>query len=65
MNNVVDLTELQAHVVIQTPDAVHVVPVVTLRQFVSGSLSLESIDDGEDMMRSITESWLEMLKHRN
>ena len=65
MNNVVDLTELQAHVVIQTPDAVHVVPVMTLRQFVSGSLSLESIDDGEDMMRSITESWLEMLKHRN
>ena len=65
MNNVVDLTELQAHVVIQTPDAVHVVPVMTLRQFVNGSLSLESIDDGEDMMRSITESWLEMLKHRN
>ena len=65
MNNVVDLTELQAHVVIQTPDAVHVVPVMTLRQFVSGRLSLESIDDGEDMMRSITESWLEMLKHRN
>lgn len=46
MNNVVDLTELQAHVVIQTPDAVHVVPVMTLRQFVNGSLSLESIDDG-------------------
>ena len=65
MTNVVDLTELQAHVVIQTPDAVHVVPVMTLRQFVSGHLSLESIDDGEDMMRSITESWLEMLKHRN
>ena len=65
MNNVVDLTELQAHVVIQTPDAVHVVPVMTLRRFVSGHLSLESIDDGEDMMRSITESWLEMLKHRN
>ena len=65
MNNVVDLTELQAHVVIQTPDAVHVVPVMTLRQFVNGHLSLESIDDGEDMMRSITESWLEMLKHRN
>ena len=65
MNNVVDLTELQAHVVIQTPDAVHVVPVMTLRRFASGHLSLESIDDGEDMMRSITESWLEMLKHRN
>lgn len=65
MSNVVDLTELQAHVVIQTPDATHVVPVMTLRRFVSGHLSLESIDDGEDMMRSITESWLEMLKHRN
>ena len=65
MNNVVDLTELQAHVVIQTPDAVHVVPVITLRRFASGHLSLESIDDGEDMMRSITKSWLEMLKHRN
>ena len=65
MSNVVDLTELQAHVVIQTPDAVHVVPVMTLRQFVNGSLSLESIDNGEDMMRSITNSWLEMLKHRN
>ena len=48
--------------VIQTPDAVHVVSVMTLRRFVSGHLSLESIDDGEDMMRSITESWLEMLK---
>ena len=65
MSNVVDLTELQAHVVIQTPDAVHVVPVMTLRQFANGRLSLESIDYGEDMMRSITESWLEMLKHRN
>ena len=65
MSNVVELDELQAHVVIQTPDAVHVVPVMTLRQFVSGHLSLESIDYGEDMMRSITKSWLEMLKHRN
>ena len=65
MNEVIELAELQAHVVIQTPDATHVVPVMTLRRFVSGYLSLESIDDGEDMMRSITESWLEMLKHRN
>ena len=65
MSNVVDLTELQAHVVIQTPDAVHVVPVMTLRRFASGHLSLESIDDGEDMMRSITASWLEMLGRRN
>ena len=65
MSEVIELGELQAHVVIQTPDAVHVVPVMTLRRFVSGRLSLESIDDGEDMMRSITKSWLEMLKHRN
>ena len=65
MGEVLELADLQAHVVIQTPDAVHVVPVMTLRRFVSGHLSLESIDDGEDMMRSITESWLEMLKHRN
>ena len=65
MSEVINLGDLQAHVVIQTPDAAHVVPVMTLRQFVSGHLSLESIDNGEDMMRSITESWLEMLKHRN
>ena len=65
MSEVISLGDLQDHVVIQTPDAVHVVPVMTLRRFVSGHLSLESIDDGEDMMRSITESWLEMLKHRN
>ena len=65
MSEVINLGDLQAHVVIQTPDAVHVVPVMTLRQFVSGRLSLESIDDGEDMMRSITKSWLEMLKRRN
>lgn len=65
MSDVVSLGDLQAHVVIQTPDAVHVVPVMTLRQFASWHLSLESIDDGEDMMRSITESWLEMLKRRN
>lgn len=62
MSNVVDLTELQAHVVIQTPDAVHVVPVMTLRQFVSGHLSLESIDDGEDILRTITQCWLESLR---
>ena len=65
MGEVMELSELQAHVVIQTPDATHVVPVMTLRRFASGHLSLESIDDGEDMMRSITKSWLEMLKHRN
>ena len=65
MSEVISLGDVQAHVVIQTPDATHVVPVMTLRQFVNGSLSLESIDDGEDMMRSITKSWLEMLKHRN
>lgn len=65
MSEVINLGDLQAHVVIQTQDAVHVVPVVTLRKFVSGHLSLESIDYGEDMMRSITKSWLEMLKHRN
>ena len=65
MSEVISLGDLRAHVVIQTPDAVHVVPVMTLRRFASGHLSLESIDDGEDMMRSITESWLEMLKHRN
>lgn len=65
MSEVINLGDLQAHVVIQTPDATHVVPVMTLRRFASGHVSLESIDDGEDMMRSITESWLEMLKHRN
>ena len=65
MSEVINLGDLQAYVVIQTPEAVHVVPVMTLRRFVSGHLSLESIDDGEDMMRSITESWLEMLKHRD
>ena len=65
MSNVVELGELQAHVVIQTLEAVHVVPVMTLRRFASGHVSLESIDDGEDLMRPITESWLEMLKHRN
>ena len=65
MSEVIELVDLQAHVVIQTPDAVHVVPVMTLRRFASGHVSLESIDDGEDLMRSITESWLEMLKHRN
>lgn len=65
MSEVISLGDVQAHVVIQTQDATHVVPVMTLRRFVSGHLSLESIDDGEDMMRSITESWLEMLKHRN
>ena len=65
MTNVVSLAEMQAHVVIQTRDAVHVVPVAVLRGFCNGHVSLESIDDGEDMMRSITESWLEMLKHRD
>ena len=65
MSEVISLGDQQAHVVIQTPDATHVVPVMMLRRFVSGHLSLESIDDGEDMMRSITESWLEMLEHRN
>ena len=65
MADVVDISELQAHVVIQTIDAVHVVPVSCLRAFSNGRLSLDSIDDGEEIMRSITESWLEMLKHRN
>lgn len=65
MSEVISLGDLQDRVVIQTPDGTHVVPVMTLRRFVSGHLSLESIDDGEDMMRSITDSWLEMLKHRN
>ena len=65
MSEVISLGDQQAHVVIQTPDATHVVPVMMLRRFVSGHLSLESIDDGEDMMRSITESWLGMLEHRN
>ena len=65
MSEVISLGDLQAHAVIQTPNATHVVPVMMLRRFVSGHLSLESIDDGEDMMRSITESWLEMLKHRD
>ena len=46
MSEVISLGDLQAHVVIQTPDAVHVVPVMTLRRFASGHLSLESIDDG-------------------
>ena len=50
MSEVINLGDLQAHVVIQTPDAVHVVPVMTLRRFVSGYLSLESIDDGEDCL---------------
>ena len=62
MSNVVDLTELQAHVVIQTPNAVHVVPVITLRRFASGHLSLESIYDGENILRTITQCWLESLR---
>ena len=65
MSKVVDLSELQSHVVISTCEGVHVIPVVTLRGFSNGTLRLDSIDFGEAIMRSITASWLEQIKQRH
>jgi len=60
---VTELDSYRDHAVIQTLDgAAHVIPVITLKRFASGHLSLDFIEDGEDIMRSITNSWLASLK---
>ena len=58
-----ELDKYRQHVVVQTLDGnVHVIPRLTLDRFASGHLSLASIDDGEDILRTITQCWLESLR---
>lgn len=58
-----ELDKYREHVTVQTLEGnVHVVPVLVLDRFASGHLSLSAIDDGEDILRTITACWLESLR---
>ena len=63
MSAVEELDTYRQHVVVQTLDGnVHVIPRLTLDRFASGHLSLDSIDDGEEILRTITQCWLASLR---
>lgn len=61
-----ELDKYREHCVVQTFDGnVHVIPSIVLDRFATGHVSLDSIECGEDIMRSITKCWLETLRKRH
>lgn len=61
-----ELDKYRDHAVVQTLDGnAHVIPVLVLDRFASGHISLDSIEDGEDIMRTITQCWLASLKKKH
>lgn len=62
MSNVIPLQSLMEHIVVSTPDKQHVIPAMWFDQFVSGHVGIESLDDHEEIMRSIVSCWLASLR---
>lgn len=62
MSNVIPLESLREHICVNTPDKTHVIPAIWFDRFVDGSVSLNSMDDHEEIMRSIVSCWLASLR---
>ena len=59
---VIPLDSLRQHIVVNTPEKAHVIPAIWFDRFVDGSVSLNSMDDHEEIMRSIVSCWLASLR---
>lgn len=62
MNNVIPISSLMEHMVVSTPDKVHVIPGMWFDKFVAGEVSITSLEDHEEIMRSIVSCWLASLR---
>ncbi len=53
------------HLVLPTLDGnIHVLPVSVIQDIVSEKMSITDVDDGELIMRSILDEWLNMVKEK-
>ena len=61
-SNVIPIEALSKHVCVATPEKVHVIPAVWFDKFVMGEMALTSLEDHEEVMRSIVSCWLASLR---
>lgn len=62
MSKVIQIDSLRQHVVVNTPGKTHVIPAIVFDRFVDGTIGIESIEDHEEIMRSIVSCWLTSLR---
>lgn len=63
MAEVTRLDDHRPHISIKTPDGnAHAFPEETFRRIADGSLSVDDIDDRDQVLRTIVADWLETLK---
>lgn len=62
MSKVIPIDSLRQHIVVNTPEKTHVIPAIWFDRFVDGAVSLDTIDDHEEIMRSIVSCWLASLR---
>ena len=62
MSKVIPLDSLRQHMVVNTPDRAHVIPAMWFDKFVASEVSIDSLEDYEEIMRSIVSCWLASLR---
>lgn len=62
MGNVIDMADHKPHVGIFTPDGnTHVMPVSMLQNIAEGTMSIDDVADGDQIIRAIIAEWLRMI----
>lgn len=60
MSNVVSLIDEQPHYTIPTPNGdVHVLPEILLRDIANGRVSIDAIEDRDQVLRGIISDWMD------
>lgn len=62
MSKVESIDSYRQHITVSTPDKCHVIPALWFDRFVSGEMGIETLDEYEEVMRSIVSCWLASLR---
>lgn len=62
MSNVTSLNSLREHIVITTSEHSHVIPALWFERFIASEVGLKSLEEHEEIMRSIVTCWLASLR---
>ncbi|MBY5942315.1 hypothetical protein KUW00_15655 [Halomonas sp. DP5N14-9] len=59
MTRITELNDHRAHYCIPTPDGkAHVVPEAMIENIISGKISIDDVDDRDQVIRAILKDWL-------
>lgn len=63
MPTVTNIDDHRPHLSLQTPDGnAHVIPVAMFQRIADGTLSVDNIDDRDQVLRAVIKDWLKTLE---